>query len=55
MGEQITLYFVAILSPLHFGFRQGYDTQYALIHVIEIKNKCLDMSSTTGTILMDLS
>ena len=55
MSEQITQHFVGILSPLLSGFRQGYNTQHALFGVIEIWKKCLDMSGTIGTILMDLS
>ena len=55
MNEQINQHFVGILSPLLSGFRQGYNTQYALFRVIEIWKKHLDMSGTIGTILMDLS
>ena len=31
MNEQINQHFVGILSPLLSGFRQGYNTQYALV------------------------
>ena len=55
MNEQINEHFVGILSPLLSGFRQGYNTQYALFRVIETWKKHLDMSGAIGTILMDLS
>ena len=55
MREQITQHFIGILSPLLSGFRRGYNTQHALCRVIEIWKKCLDMSGTIGTLLMDLS
>ena len=54
MNEQINQYFVGIMSPFLSGFRQGYNTQYALFRVIEIWKKHLDMSGKIGTILMDL-
>ena len=55
MSEQITQHFVGILSPLLSGFRQGYNTRHALFRVVEIWKKCLNISGTIGTILMDLS
>ena len=55
MNEQINQHFVGILSSLLSGFRQGYNTQYALFRVIEIWKKHLDVSGTIGTILIDLS
>ena len=55
MNEQRNQHFAGILSPLPSGFRQGYNTQYALFRVIEIRKKHLDMSGTIGTILKDLS
>ena len=55
MSEQITQYFVGILSPLLSGFLQGCNTQHALFRVTEIWKKCLDISGTIGTILMGLS
>ena len=55
MSKQVIQHFVGILSPLLSGFRQGYNTQHAMFRVIEIGKKCLDMSGTVGTILMDMS
>ena len=55
MNEQIYQHFVSILFPLLTGFRQGYNTQYALFRVLEMWKKQLGMSATIGTILLDLS
>ena len=48
MSEQITQHFVGNLSPLISGFQQGCNTQHAMFRVIEIRNKCLDMSGTVS-------
>ena len=55
IGEQINKLMAGMLSPLLFGFRQGYSTQNALFRVVEKWKKHLYMMGIVGTILMNLS
>ena len=43
------------LSPKICGYRQGYNTQHALIKLVEICQKTLDNKDFVGAVLMDLS
>ena len=43
------------LSPYLCGYRKGFNTQYALLSLIEKWKKTLDNKGYTGAILMDLS
>lgn len=43
------------LSPHLSGFRKGYNTQYALIRMIEQWKSTLDNKGVVGAVLMDLS
>ena len=56
MQKQMNMYVEKYLSPLLCGYRKGYNTQYALIAMIEKWKKTLDQNSgLCGAILMDLS
>ena len=55
LKDQISPYFLGILSTILCGFRAGYNTQHALIRLLEKWRRCLDRSGLIGTILMDLS
>ena len=37
------------------GYRSGFNSQYALVAMVEKLKKCLDEGGVTGAILMDLS
>ena len=55
MQKQIISHIDKYLSPYLCGFRKGYNSQYALISLVE-KWKCiLDQNGYAGAILMDLS
>ena len=50
------LYIEKFLSPYLCGYRKGFNTQYALLAMIEKWKKCLDGNGGfAGAILMDLS
>ena len=53
--DQIERFFDEKFSIYLCGFRKGYNTQYALSHLIYKWQKCLDQSGIVGTILTDLS
>ena len=55
LKDQICPYFQDKLSDILCRFREGYNTQHALIRLIEQWRKCLDASGIVGTVLMDLS
>ena len=56
MQTQITAYIEKFLSPYLCGYRKGFNTQYALLAMIEKWKKCLDgEGGFAGAILMDLS
>ena len=44
-----------ILSPYLCAYRKGYNTQHALLRLIEKCRSLLDMKGFSGAILMDLS
>ena len=43
------------LTPYLCGFKKGFNTQYALLLLIEKSKKTLDFKGYTGSVLMDLS
>ena len=43
------------LSPYLCGYRKGFNSQYALLAMIEKWKECLDKNGFAGAILMDLS
>ena len=55
MQKQIVAYIEKFLSPYLCGYRKGFNTQYALLAMIEKWKKCLDGNGFAGAILMDLS
>ena len=55
MQKQLNLYIGKYLSPYLCGFRKGYNTQYALLPMIEKWKQYLDNNGHAGAILMDLS
>ena len=55
ISKQIKKFMAGMLSPLLFGFRQGYSKQHALFRVVEKWKKHLDMMGIVGTILVDMS
>ena len=55
MFHQITPYVSNILSPYLCGFRKGYNTQHALLRLIDKINKGIDKNLKTGLFMMDLS
>ena len=52
---QIAHYMENILSPYLRGYRKGYNTQHALLRLIEKCRSFLDKKGFAGAILMDLS
>ena len=55
MLEQVIAYSESFLSQYLYGFRKGYNTQQALVRILD---KCKSVSDTKGfrgAILMDLS
>ena len=55
MFHQITPHVSNILSPYLCGFREGYNTQHALIRLIDKINKGIDKKLKIGLFMMDLS
>ena len=55
MQKQITEYMSERLSPYLCGYRKGYNSQQALISLIESWRKHLDNKGFGGAVLMDLS
>ena len=52
---QIQSHSLNFLSPLLYGFREGYGTKHVLLQLIEICKKTLVKEGVAGTLLMDLS
>ena len=55
LTKQMLPFVNKFLSPKIFGYRQGYNTQHALIKLVEICKKTLDNKGFVGAVLMDLS
>ena len=55
MDRQIIKYITPFLSILLCGFRKGFNTQHALIRMLEKWKVSLDNGENVGAILMDLS
>ena len=55
MQKQLTSHLQRILSPYLWGYRKGFNTQQALILLIENRNKSLDNRGFSGAVFMDLS
>ena len=55
MQIQINLHINSFLSPYLCGYRKGFNSQHALISLIETWRKNLDNKSYGGVVLMDLS
>ena len=56
MQKQMISYIEKFLSPYLCGYRKGFNTQYALLAMIEKWKECLDgKGGFAGAILMDLS
>ena len=53
--KQFSSYVDEFLSPFLCGYRKGFNTQYALLSLIEKWKKELDNKGYAGAILMDLS
>ena len=53
--KQFSDYVDELLSPYLCGYRKGFNTQYALLSLIEKWKKELDNKGYAGAILMDLS
>ena len=53
--RQFSNYVDEFLSPYLCGYRKGFNTQYALLYLIEKWKKELDNKGYAGAILMDLS
>ena len=43
------------MSKYLCGFRKGYNTQYALMRLLDKLNKSIDKGRKTGVFMMDLS
>ena len=52
---KLSLFMKDKFSPLLCGFRKNYNTQHALIRLIERFKHCLDNSGVIAAVLMDLS
>ena len=52
---ELSLFMKDKFSPLLCGFRKHYNTQHALIRLIERFKHCLDYSGVIAGVLMDLS
>ena len=52
---QLANYFDDKLSKVQCGFRKGYSAQYCLIVMLEKWRKAMDMQSSAGALLSDLS
>ena len=55
MYEQVIPFVERFLSPLLFGFRNGYNTQHALLEFSETCTAAIDSGGFAGAPLMDLS
>ena len=55
ISSQIICYINDILSPYLCSYRRGYNTQHALLRLVENCRSSLDMKGFAGAILMDLS
>ena len=55
MHKQITIHIEKYLSPFLCGYRKGFNTQHALMALIEKWKQSLDEKGYAGGILMDLS
>ena len=53
--KQFSAHVNEFLSPYLFGYPKGFNTQYALLSLIEKWKETLHNKSYTGAILMDLS
>ena len=52
---ELSLFMKDKFSPLPCSFRKNYNTQHALIHLIERFKHCLDNSGVIAAVLTDLS
>ena len=55
MQKQINSFITDYLSDFLCGYRQGYNTQHALIKLIESWRQSLDSRGYSAAVLMDLS
>ena len=55
MQKQINDFILSFLSPFLCGYRKGFNTQHALLTLVENWRKSLHNKSFAGAILMDLS
>ena len=55
MAKQMLSFIQPNLSNLLCGFREGFSTQHALFHVVEMFHRSFDQSGILGVVLMDLS
>lgn len=55
MFQQISFYITSIVSPYLCGFRKGYNTQHALLRLLDKLNRNLDKKHSVGLFFMDLS
>ena len=55
MQKQINDFIISFLSPYLCGYRKGFNTQHALLTLVENWKKSLDNKGFGGEILMDLS
>ena len=55
MQKQINDFIISFLSPYLCGHRKGFNTQHALLKLVENWRKSLDNKSFGGAILVDLS
>ena len=53
--KQLLQFMQSKLSKYLCGFRKGFSTQYALLHLLQAWHQTLSNSGKVGTILMDLS
>ena len=55
MYEQMMTFVTSFLTNFLCGFRKGYNTQHALLNLLEECKRVLDKKGYAGAILMDLS
>ena len=55
MQKQINDFIISFLSPYLYGYRKSFNTQHALLTLVENWRKSLDNKGFGGAILMDLS
>ena len=55
ISSQIICYINDVLSPYLCAYRKGYNTQHALLCLVENCRSSLEMKGFAGVILMDLS